>query len=368
MHTFEVLDSIDAFSARLSEMGSLLSRIEKFSDDLTSREKSIFAPFGPDDQAASWKLASPLRQELKKLIVEYKEDIPLRPFHGALTELEHYFQSLELEEVFRDSDFLKRLKDDFENYLIAHDVFTKNWQIPDALLMLQMARVFRSRLDAAQLAFRQVREHLLTVEDEPKTEEETTELKGVSLQFVGPTSVLRFSSRLTAFSSLYSELCQLFKISEQSYELRIVRIESGSQFFEFLGFGKCVELACDLIRNSLGWMYRTYTTEGKLASIPKKAEDMEAVLKLSDRLEKYGLKPAEMRENVAKAGVELSKQLTELLRGEPVVVVNRERISVAPDFEKKYIEEAKRLRIEDQTQRSENEAQEPPDQESQNDG
>ena len=141
-------------------------------------------------------------------------------------------------------------------------------------------------------------------------------------------SLKDFAERLLALQSIYSELCALFNVSEVDHPLRIGKVESGSLWALLFGNTRIVEMMASFIERSASWVYRNYTTEGKLNGLPRKVEAIDALLELTKRLEESNMDVSGMKPNIEKAALMLSKDLMTLIDGQPNITVNDEKLSL----------------------------------------
>jgi len=156
-----------------------------------------------------------------------------------------------------------------------------------------------------------------------------------------------FARRLVALQSLYSELCMLFSVSELDHPLRVSKIESGSLWTEVFGDARIIELLVSFLEKSASWLYRSYTAEGKLSTIPRKVEAIDSLLGLRKRLADAGLNPSAMEPHIEKASISIAKDLSELLEGQPSVSINEHTISVGEELTKLALEKSAPLQLSD---------------------
>lgn len=133
-----------------------------------------------------------------------------------------------------------------------------------------------------------------------------------------------FITKLEILQKIYSELCFLLHISESDFPLRIAKIESGSLFVKIFGEPKVIQIISDLIKDTIGFLYRNTTTEGKIESIPRKTEAIESILKLREKLQEAGLEVDELNESIEKSAILIAEDLNGLLVGERGVELNGE--------------------------------------------
>jgi hypothetical protein len=140
----------------------------------------------------------------------------------------------------------------------------------------------------------------------------------------------QFLEKLQSIQVLYSEICQLLGVSEQEYPLRIVKIESGSLWTKVFGESKTIELLTRCAENSFDFLYRNYTREGQIASIPRQVGVLESTIQLAALLEEKGYDVSAMKEPIQKSGQIIAANLQELLQGQGKVQLNDKEYIVGP--------------------------------------
>jgi len=170
--------------------------------------------------------------------------------------------------------------------------------------------------------------------------------KGCGILSLFLTSSEDYSStieKMAAVEGMYVELCNLLNVSTSAYPLKANRIESGSLWLKLFGESKVVAMMTSLIERSASFLYRNFTNEGKIESIPKKVAAIEILLGLSAQLEANGVETGNIKENIQKSAVSLSKHLSTLLAGEPTIEVNGKKLSVGEEMEQKFLSESRML-------------------------
>jgi hypothetical protein len=147
-----------------------------------------------------------------------------------------------------------------------------------------------------------------------------------------------FSQKICAINIIYAELCALSGEAYNNTALKIIKIESGSLWAEILGYPKIIALLESILEGSIGYMYRTFTREGKIASIPRKVETIESILELRKKLKAVGIDTTDLDENLQKASVVIAQEANNLLVGEPKLTINGRVFTIGAALEKKYLE------------------------------
>ena len=112
-----------------------------------------------------------------------------------------------------------------------------------------------------------------------------------------------FILKLQSIEKIYNELCLLSNVSSDEFPIEILKIESGSLWAKVFGDSKVIALMTSLIESGVSFVYRNYTVEGKISSIPKKVETIESILKLKSKLKKEGVDVTELTEHLNKSSI-----------------------------------------------------------------
>jgi hypothetical protein len=135
--------------------------------------------------------------------------------------------------------------------------------------------------------------------------------------------------------------------------VKFTPIESGSLWISVLGNALIVGFIISLIKSAIGFIHRNYTTEGKIAFIPRELEAADNILQFSKKAQEAGLDVSTSRENVQKALFNVSSKLNDLVANQPSIEVNGELHSVAQAQEEKFLQESQRLLLEEGEQNTE---------------
>lgn len=235
-------------------------------------------------------------------------------------------------------DFIKLLKE-LEAFADAYNGYVTDQTGVNAFSLLLVSR--RLRLSLRDL--RGFLEYITTKSSKVliPTENEAE----ISLYLLHVTDLPHFAEKLTSLYALYAELCFVFDISVASCPLRICQIESGSLWTKLFGDSRAVNLMVSLIEGSARFIYRNYTTEGKIASVPKTIESLDKILDLSNRLKESGVDVSLLQNSLAKNAVTISNSLNALLSDQPLIEINGQVVSVGSDVQKALAKEASALKL-----------------------
>lgn len=236
------------------------------------------------------------------------------------------------------SSQLDLLIQDVSDFVDQYESFLHNSTREDVLSLILKGQKLKRSFDTYTGLSRTVKGMVESVEDVPPEGYEELELLLISDSDYSNTL-----DKLTAVQKLYAELCSLLTVSTAEYPLIIHKLESGSLWLKIFGESKVIALLTKLIESGAGYLYRTFTTEGRLASIPRQVESVEAVLELSKRLEELGIDTTLIKDNVQKSAVVISSNLSTLLIGSPTIEINEKKFSVGDSVIERYLAESKRL-------------------------
>lgn len=230
---------------------------------------------------------------------------------------------------------LKHFSDTYDDYLNGIDVTGKKSKL---LQVLGAAKAFYFSLISVRVTLSTVLHSYKKIPDEVGESD-----KVLSLLIESEMDLSRFIEKLNALNIIYIELCTLTSIPINENPLKIVRIEAGSMWAEILGYPKIIEMLESMLEGSISYFYRTFTREGKIASIPRKVESVESILELRKKLKAIGVDTTDLDDHLQKASVIIAAETNRLLVGEPKITLNGRVFTIGKELERKYLEAGRRL-------------------------
>lgn len=335
MHTFKFQKNIEHFFSeleRLKPFTDAVSLLAKSADDIGGYLPGI-ARGGNHLSEAGTQIHTHLAR-----VSQTTSAINNRQFFKAL---EHFQSCINQLQPFPSpkAEIISHLNARIEEFATLYDVFLANQSGQHALPLLLAAQNLQTKLQVL-IAALQMFEESLGENDIPNNSEAT-----LTLLLPAHLELADFARRLLAIQSLYSELCMLLSVSETDHPLRISKIESGSLWAKVFGESKVVAFMISSVEKSASWMYRSYTSEGKLAAVPRKVETIDALLELTKRLNEAGFNTSELKPHIEKSAVSIAKELATLLDGQPSVTVNDQTISVGSELNNLLRGQAAPLRL-----------------------
>ena len=181
--------------------------------------------------------------------------------------------------------------------------------------------------------------------------------KTLAIEFGTSSQVFTdFIENMKLIFEIYDEFKQLLQLGAEA-DLRYSKIESGSALFELLGDGKILDFIKWLFTALGGYVYRNFTNEGRILTIPKQIEALDSIANLSAKLREFDSPVLnkyldESDEHAAKSIAVISKKSEILIRKSNKIMLDGETIGVQESEEERFLEESKRLLIEQHTDNS----------------
>jgi hypothetical protein len=277
-----------------------------------------------------------------------------------LSNIIQVLKKIDIKDLFVDIDNIEKALDQYDNEVLnlpelksthilkgmitqfstEYGKYLQNYALDAAMRMILTAR----SLLFSMLIFRATLISIRTKIERPLKSYEN--MRDLGIVLASDLEFADFAKKLLALNSIYTELCGLLNVSITEYPVQIAKIESGSLFAKLFGESNVIKLMTDLVVSGINFLYRNFTHEGKIVSIPRKVEAIESVLNLSKKLDEHGIDTSQMKEHINKSSVAIARDLNSLLAGEPVIEVNETQYSIGNLLEQEYIEQSKRLLIE----------------------
>jgi len=222
--------------------------------------------------------------------------------------------------------------------LEAYDVFVADYSYAGTLRLVRAGRHFEDTANAL-VAFST--SLIATLQQEPLPPAEGESALDIVL-FASPNFRVLID-KLQAIQRLYEETAALMGVAIEDYPLRLGRIESGSLWVKVFGETNVIRFLTESIERTVAFLHRNFTTEGKIASIPRKVAALDTLLELSTRLRNAGIETQELEDNLARSAAIISQELTTLLAGEAAIEINGRQHSLNPSLHGRYLAAGRKL-------------------------
>jgi hypothetical protein len=340
MTSYEKLKFLDSISENLKKNETFFNIILKLSDVYDNAYMPLTIMLnGTGDDRRTLGLYNSAISALRESITIWKQ-ISSREFFREIEDMEKTLLQLKTNyPSFSGKILAEDIYNHVSNYSTAYEKCLHDQALFNLRTLIYEAKEIKS-------LFEKINSFYLLINQSDQKQIEADQ-ETLSLVFKSSTSFPDFIIKLDSFRKLYSTLCELFEINENNEPINIIKIESGSLWLKVAGNNKVMEMSTDLIKSGIRFFHRNFTTEGKIQTIPKKVEAVESILGLAKKLEAEGIDTSKIKDNLNKAVVSVSNELNDLLRYEPSIIINDAEYSVGAELEQKYLEEAKKLLIED---------------------
>lgn len=278
--------------------------------------------------------------------------------HTVISSLPRITRNLSARQLFREIDRLTHrltdaltgdqidpayvvvFTDQLESFAEAYNIYVAHPTGTNALPLLRVSRSVKQALSDFQGLLEFV--HSVSAGEAKALSNETE----FSLVLSNVNGLRDFAIKLEALQDLYAELCLLLGVSMASQPLRVGKIESGSLWTRLFGDTRVVGLMISLVESAVRYLHRNFTTEGKIAAIPKKVESLDAILDFSNRLKESGANVEELQQTLAKSAVSITNSLNELIANQPVVEVNGNILSIGHEVQRALLQHESKQKIE----------------------
>jgi hypothetical protein len=232
--------------------------------------------------------------------------------------------------AFGDAGFGKTVRDSIserlQRFATTYEEFVKQYSNEATFTLARAASDLYVALESIRLVGRLAADAF----DPPTEDVENSAV--VEFLFSRTPSPEQLAEKLTALATVYAKLAELLNVSIASEPLKILRLESGSWWTKLVGSIPVISVMASVAKAAAGYAYRNFTTEGKLSELPRRVELIDQFLDLRGKLEAQGLKTAALTENVEKASVVISGELSTLLSGEGGVAIDNEEFGTPADW------------------------------------
>ena len=338
MNSYEVVKEIDKLAEKFNDKSHFLFALNLISESTRIQVDKLMVTITMTGNSLN-DHNNAIRTELSQVIQNLKK-INIKDLFVEIDDIEKTLENYDALLYGNDKKPMWRLKEIIAQFSSEYHAFLQNYTLDAAMRMILTARI----LLASIIIFRQT---LLSIRNNIEKPLEVYEKEGViDIYLPSEFEFAEFTHKLYALNEIYAELCALLNISLNEHPARIAKIESGTLWAKIFGESRVIKLITDFIASTVTYFYRNYTREGKIVSIPKKVEIIESVLGLSKKLKEEGIDISEMDENIVKASNAIAKNLNLLLSGEPRIEINKTPYSIGKALEEKYIEDSKKLLIE----------------------
>lgn len=346
MTTHELIKKLSELKSALQRDNEYIRLIERIADRYEESIKSldgVLKSNAPDTlQGNLTNLKNAIGQTIN-LIKELSLPKIFTEIEKTIDKLKHINSSLEAPV----GGGLENLIKGFSDFQNDFEVLIKGYEATQTLQLISSARAMSLTLkvtvNLVDLMIEKLENHVEIKDNE----------QALSVLFPSTNEYKDVLIKLDTLSDIYSELCPLFGVSASEYPLRVVKVETGSLWVYIIGHTLVIGFVIWLLKAALSYLYRNFTPEGKILSIPREVQVADSILEFTKKLEEAGVDTTQAKEEVNKAIVKTAQKLNRLVGNQPSVEINDETITVGQIYEEKFLQESKRLLLEDGSQSDE---------------
>lgn len=278
--------------------------------------------------------------EFNNYLIQYKKNVSVKPrlLFNSIDKLESKINEV-IESGLEETSGLLKINKKLSNYIRIYEDYIDDYSVKHAWHLIHEGQLLYELLTG-------VKEGLGVYKNVEINSFEYENGRELSVILNSPLNLPQFIKKLQSLEIIYNEICMISNINTVEHPLQILKIESGSLWAKVFGNSKIIELIIGFIQSGASYVYRNFTTEGKLTGIPKKVQAIEEILKLTSKLDEMGIDISDSKDHLAKSTVIIAKQLNVLLSGEPEVIINETKISIGSEIQKKLIESDRLLKLE----------------------
>jgi hypothetical protein len=265
-------------------------------------------------------------------------DIKPRKLFSSIEEFKEQMFELsegEAENIILIEQMLKKI----DSFAEAYEAYIQSYSTQDAGSLILEANNLAELMKGVHLALQLV---YLELEDNSSEPEVSNEF---SIYLAESMALNEFAKRLMAIHNLYETIANLLLVDLSNAPLTLKKIESGSLWSKVIGDSRVIGLMIHFIRSSASFLYRNYTKEGRIGSIPQKLDSLNAIMDFTERLKGEGVDVTGINEEMRKAAFSIAKDINTLIEDQSEITVNGETQSLLKEGRKGLMFSEKKLGV-----------------------
>lgn len=342
MATIKIINRLESFLALLNEPNHLDDVLR----DLSRYEEHFI---GILDEFAVFEGTDPLTKKSNKFIEEFnkiinglKNSYRIGYIFSDIDKLKKDIKEIEVNLTGDETitklylELIERFENNLENFIKSYS--------PSSLITLGITA--RNLIAAKEIAIDRINTKIQFFKERSSLNDNEKEL---SIFFHSTNTYHALVIKINNLEELYSNLCLSFNVSTSEYPLRVVKVQTGSLWIDVIGHTAVISAIIWFLTAVVKFIYRNYTLEGKISSIPRQLESANAILQFTEKLEAQGIDTTKNKEQLQLVTAQITNNLNQLVLDQPKLSINGETLSVGDELEKKYLKESEQLLIGDGT-------------------
>lgn len=145
-----------------------------------------------------------------------------------------------------------------------------------------------------------------------------------------------FVTNIEAIYDSYEIMCQIFNISSSEYELKVLKIESGSLLGKFIGSDAAIDALAFLIKKVTELIFNKFTFEGKILRHKKVLELLKEDAEVVEKYKELGYEIS-FNEDIDKYHFQLVQSIGALIGQTTRLKINDQELSLQENIKEKYL-------------------------------
>lgn len=159
-------------------------------------------------------------------------------------------------------------------------------------------------------------------------------------------NVKEISIYMDTVNSIYERACTLFNVSTSDYELKPIKMESGSWYEKVFGHPSVIKFIEELLDKAIRFIYRNYTREGKLSENKNRIEALKEGIELMELCKKHDINTEVAKEVIEENLNVLCLDVYKLTTGNSKIAINGKIHDIGKEISKSLLEEKSKKYLE----------------------
>jgi len=356
MTSYELFNLHKEVITELSEIEKYISDIKVIAKTISESTDTLMQPLLKNLDQTAIDIANLERTKIIKSFNEFVNGFDMLHNHEILVHLKQNIENKKKLDRFKD---FKEEFSEIDAIIKQIEVTTKKIyeyvKTKDAGILVQVLKNISETsvlYDKLETSFKQLETFIERLEypHEIKDNEGYRELQ---FHFYNYSTSYDFCiNNLLSVRSVYNELKLIFNI--EGYELRVIKIESGSLLGKILGNENIIESLSYLLKKCIDLVFNKYTFEGQLVRKKELMEFLEKSAEFPEKCKELGLelggKDTQMaKENISKAYAIISGEILKMATQSAKISIDNEVFSIQENKADKYLEEGKKMILTENT-------------------
>jgi hypothetical protein len=151
--------------------------------------------------------------------------------------------------------------------------------------------------------------------------------------------------KVEALLRVYRGIAGILGVTVESGSPRLRRLESGSTRISLVDLAPILKTVERFLGDFIGFVYRNFTHEGKLSTIPQKRALVESMFEAREVAAASGLNTPDADDALAHMYTSLVKSADALVSGEPQITINGTNYGIGETYRERFIEATARPQL-----------------------